>query len=152
MAARVAATPVALHLLLPPFAAPPPHPPRPSYSLLWFFCLSWMHKVLAAGFVCLHLKAQGHISPTTEMQAYRTCIDTCIVTPPLPSRSRCSSTISFPSRSPPPLSTTPVTTFALTSHQVGEAVDQIKKQAKKHARRMPLAVRRKSEPPKPKDE
>ena len=47
----------------------PPHPPRPSYSLLWFFCLSWMHKVLAAGFVCLHLKAQGHISPTTEMQA-----------------------------------------------------------------------------------
>ena len=39
------------------------------HSLLWFFCLSWMHKVLAAGFVCLHLKAQGHISPTTEMQA-----------------------------------------------------------------------------------
>jgi len=72
-------------------------------SLLWFFCLSWMHKVLAAGFVCLHLKAQGHISPTTEMQ-------------------------------------------------VGEAVDQIKKQAKKHARRMSLAVRRVSEPPNPKDE
>ena len=114
--------------------------------MLWFFCLSWMHKVLVAGFVCLHLKAQGHISPSTEMQAYRTCIGTCIVTPPLPSRSI------FPSRSPPPLSTTPVTTFALTSHQVGEAVDQIKKQAKKHARRMSLAVRRKSEPPKPKDE
>ena len=82
----------------PPLPRPPPHPPRPSYSLLWFFCLSWMHKVLAAGFVCLHLKAQGHISPTTEMQACRTCIDTCIGTPPLPSRPRCSSTISFPSR------------------------------------------------------
>jgi len=72
-------------------------------SLLWFFCLSWMHKALVASFVCLHLKAQGHISPTTEMQ-------------------------------------------------VGEAVDQIKKHAKKHARRMSLAVRRVSEPPNSKDE
>ena len=59
-------TPCCTPLPRPPH---PPHPPRPSYSLLWFFCLSWMHKVLAAGFVCLHLKAQGHISPTTEMQA-----------------------------------------------------------------------------------
>lgn len=53
---------------------------------------------------------------------------------------------------PATIATTPVATSALTSHQVGEAVDQIKKQAKKHARRMSLAVRRKSEPPKPKDE
>jgi hypothetical protein len=35
---------------------------------------------------------------------------------------------------------------------VGEAVVQIKKQAKKHARRMSLAVCRKSEPPMSKDE
>ena len=53
---------------------------------------------------------------------------------------------------PATVATSPVTTSALTSHQVGEAVDQIKQQAKKHARRMSLAVRRKSEPPKPKDE
>ena len=74
---------------LPPLR-PPTHPPRtlrarPLRSLLWFFCLSWVHKVLMTGFICLHLKAQGHISPTTEMQAR---IGACIGTLPLALRSR----------------------------------------------------------------
>ena len=127
-------------LLPSPSAAPAPRfphrpCPRPSpRSLLWFFCLSWMHKVLAAGFVCLHLKAQGHISSTTEMQARRTCLGTC-------NADRDADAPQVPPTSPPLSPPSP-----RASCQVGEAVDQIKKKAKMHARRMSMAVRRPSEP------
>lgn len=37
-------------------------------ALLWFVCFSWFNKALSLAFVCLHLKAQGAITPKTEAQ------------------------------------------------------------------------------------
>ena len=103
-----------------PIPLPPPTPrtlrARPLRSLLWFFCLSWVHKVLMTGFICLHLKAQGHISPTTEMQArivtcIGACIGACIGTPPYdrdPNSSRLSPSRPRLSLSPPPARALPI--------------------------------------------